>query len=61
VFDHRRSERVSSVFEDPEIDQESARRLGIPSGMWGPLIVRDRAVGVSAVHDKLSRDPSFTD
>jgi signal transduction histidine kinase len=61
VFDRRRSERVSSVFEDPEIDQESARRLGITSGMWVPLIVRDRAVGVIAVHDKLSRDPRFTD
>ena len=29
--------------------------------MWVPLIVRDRAVGVIAVHDKLGADPRFTD
>ena len=29
--------------------------------MWVPLIVRDRAVGVIAVHDKLGDDPRFTD
>ena len=61
VFDRRRSERVSSVFDDPEIDQEAARRWGVTSGMWVPLIVRDRAVGVIAAHDKLGPDPRFTD
>ena len=29
--------------------------------MWVPLIVRDRAVGVIAAHDKLGPDPRFTD
>jgi signal transduction histidine kinase len=61
VLDRRRSERVSSIIEDPEIDQESARRWGVTSGMWVPLIVRGRAVGVIAVHDKLGSDPRFTD
>jgi len=61
VFERKRSERVSSVIEDPEIDQEATRRWGVTSGMWVPLIVRDRAVGVIAVHDKLGADPGFTD
>jgi signal transduction histidine kinase len=61
VFERKRSERVSSVIEDPEIDQEAARRWGVTSGMWVPLIVRDRAVGVIAVHDKLGADPGFSD
>ncbi len=61
VFDRRSSERVGSVLDDPEIDQESARRWGVTSGMWVPLIVRGRAVGVIAAHDKLGADPRFTD
>ncbi len=61
VFDRRRSERVGSVFDDPEIDQEAARRWGVTAGMWVPLIVRDHAVGVIAAHDKLGPDPRFTD
>ena len=61
VFERKRMERVSSVIDDPEIDQEAARRWGVTSGMWVPLMVRDRAVGVIAVHDKLGDDPRFVD
>jgi signal transduction histidine kinase len=61
VLERRRSERVSSVIEDLEIDQDSARRWGVTTGMWVPLVVRDRAVGVIAAHDKLGQDPRFTD
>jgi signal transduction histidine kinase len=61
VFERRRSERVTSVFDDPEIDQESARRWGVTSGMWVPLVVRERAVGVITAHDKLGADPRFSD
>ena len=61
VFERKRSERVNSVLDDPEIDQQSARRWGVTAGMWVPLVVRDRAVGVIAVHDKLGADPRFTD
>ncbi|MFL6016902.1 MAG: GAF domain-containing protein [Gaiellaceae bacterium] len=61
VFERKRMERVSSVLDDPEIDQEAARRWGVTSGMWAPLIVRDRAVGVIAVHDKEGDDPRFAD
>jgi len=61
VFERKRSERVNSILDDPEIDQQSARRWGVTAGMWVPLVVRDRAVGVIAVHDKLGADPRFTD
>jgi signal transduction histidine kinase len=61
VFDRRRSERVGTVFEDPEIDQAAARRWGYTTGLWVPLLVRDRAVGVIACHDKIGDDPRFSE
>src|SRR6266545_4600984 len=39
VLERRRSERVDSVLEDPEVDQDVARRWGYISGVWVPLIV----------------------
>jgi signal transduction histidine kinase len=61
VLGRRRSERVDSVLDDPEVDQVVTRQLGARSGLWVPLIVRDRAIGVIAVHDKLGPDPRFSD
>ncbi len=62
VLERKRSERVDSVLDDPEIDQDALRRWGgVSAGMWVPLMVRDRAVGVIAVHDKLGADPRFND
>jgi len=60
VLDRGRSERVDDVVEDPEVDQELARRLGIRSGLFVPLVVRDRAIGVLAVHDRRGPDPRFS-
>jgi two-component system, NarL family, sensor histidine kinase DevS len=61
VFDRMRSERVDSMLDDPEIDHASARRWGVSAGIWVPLVVRDRSVGVIAVHDRLGPDPRFTE
>jgi len=61
VFERRRSERVDSVLEDPEIDQQVARRLGIHSALFVPLVARDRAIGVVVAHDKDGPDPRFSD
>jgi signal transduction histidine kinase len=61
VLERRRSERVDSVLDDPEVDLVATRRLGARTGLWVPLIVRDRAIGVIAVHDKLGTDPRFSD
>jgi signal transduction histidine kinase len=61
VLDRRRSERVDSIIEDPEIDQEFARLLGATTGLFVPLIVRGQPIGVVMAHDKEGRDPRFTD
>jgi two-component system, NarL family, sensor histidine kinase DevS len=62
VLERRRSERVDSVLEDPEVDQATARRLGARTGLWVPLVVRDRAIGVLVAQDKEeSDDARFTD
>ena len=61
VLERRRSERVDSVLDDPEVDHESARRLGAATSLYVPLVVRDAAMGVVAAHDKQRPDPRFTD
>jgi signal transduction histidine kinase len=61
VLARRRSERADSVLDDPDVDQMLTRRLGARTGLWVPLIARDRAIGVIAVHDRLGADPRFSD
>ena len=61
VLERGRSERVDSVLEDPEIDQQTARRLGVHSALFVPLIVRGRGIGIMIAHDKTGARPSFTD
>jgi signal transduction histidine kinase len=61
VLDRRRSERVDSTLEDVEIDQEIARRMGLRSGLFVPMIAGERAIGVIAAHNRLGGDPRFTD
>jgi two-component system, NarL family, sensor histidine kinase DevS len=62
VLEQRSSERVDSVIDDPEVDQEVARQLAAHSGIWVPLIARERAIGVLTAHDKVdSPDGRFTD
>ncbi len=61
VLERRRSERVDSAIDDPEIDQGSARRLGMRTALYVPLVLRGEAIGVIAVRDKLGADARFTD
>jgi signal transduction histidine kinase len=61
VLERGRSERVDAVLEDPEIDQQAARRLGVHSALYVPLIVHGRPIGVVIAHDKAGPNPSFTD
>jgi signal transduction histidine kinase len=49
------------VLDDPEIDQQVARRMGIRSALYVPLVVRGRPIGVVIAHDKLGATASFTD
>jgi signal transduction histidine kinase len=62
VLDARRSERVDSLLEDPEVDQPAMRRFGARTGLWVPLLAHGRPIGVLAAHDKLSvEDGRFGD
>ncbi len=61
VLERRQSTRVDSVLEDPEVDQEEARTLGIRTGLYVPLVARGRAIGTVALHDRLGRDSRFSD
>ena len=61
VLQRGRSERVDSVLEDPEVDQQAARQLGVRSALYVPLIARGRAIGVVIAHDKSGSNPGFTD
>ena len=61
VLERARSERVDFVLEDPEIDQLAARRLGVHSGLYVPLVVRGRGIGVLIAHDKQGPTPAFSD
>jgi two-component system, NarL family, sensor histidine kinase DevS len=61
VLERGRSERVDSVLDDPDVDHEVTRLIGARSGLWVPLLVRGRPIGVLAAHDKLGEDVRFTD
>jgi signal transduction histidine kinase len=61
VLERRRSERVDSSLEDPEMHQEIARRIGIHAALYVPLVVRDEAIGVLVAVDKQGRDIRFSD
>src|SRR6266508_1318980 len=61
VLERQQSARVDSVLDDPEVDQEEARRFGIRTGLYVPLVARARAIGIVAVHDKLGPDARFSE
>jgi signal transduction histidine kinase len=61
VMERRRSERVDSTLEDLEVDQELARRMGLRSGLFVPMLVGERAIGVIAAHNRRGADPRFTE
>jgi signal transduction histidine kinase len=61
VLERGQSERADSVLDDPEVDHEAMRLIGARTGLWVPLLVRGRAIGVLAAHDKVGADARFTD
>jgi len=60
VLERHRSERVDSILDDPEIDQESARLLKMRAAVYVPLVLRGEAIGVITAQDKQGADPRFT-
>jgi signal transduction histidine kinase len=61
VLERGRSERIDSMLDDPEIDQQAARRLGVHSALYVPLITRGRTIGVVVAHDKSGPTPAFSE
>ena len=61
VLQRGRSERVDSVIDDPEIDQQAARRMGVRSALYVPLVARGQPIGVVVAHDRLGATSSFSD
>jgi signal transduction histidine kinase len=61
VLERRRSERIDSILDDPEIHQETTRQLGATSGLYVPLLAREEAIGLIIAHDKLGSDTRFGD
>jgi signal transduction histidine kinase len=61
VLERRQSARVDSILDDPEVDQDEARRMGVRTGLYVPLIARGRAIGIVAVHDKTGKEARFSE
>ena len=61
VLDRGRSERIDSLLDDPEVDQQATRRMGVHSGLYVPLLVRGRPIGIVIAHDKQGPSPAFTE
>jgi signal transduction histidine kinase len=61
VLERGRSERVESVLDDVEIDRSVSRLLEARTGLWVPLIVHGRPIGVIEIHDKIGTEPRFSD
>jgi signal transduction histidine kinase len=60
VLERGRSERIDSLLDDPEVNQDVTRRLGATTGLYVPLLSRERSIGVLVANDKLGPDPRFT-
>ena len=54
VLERGRSERVDSLLEDREVNLEFTRGIGARAGLWVPLHVHERPIGVLTAYDKLT-------
>jgi signal transduction histidine kinase len=61
VLERVASERADSILDDADVNTETTRLVAARSGLWVPLVVRGRSIGVIAAHDKLGADARFTD
>jgi signal transduction histidine kinase len=60
VLGRQRSERLDSLIDDPEVEREFARRMGVRAALFVPLLVGQRAIGVIQAFDKLAADRRFS-
>jgi signal transduction histidine kinase len=62
VLERGRSERIDSIIDDAEVHRGLTRRIGARTGIWVPLVVHDRPIGVITAYDKPGAvDARFTD
>jgi two-component system, NarL family, sensor histidine kinase DevS len=54
VLERGRSERVDTLLDDPEVHRGFTRRFDARSGIWVPLVVNNRPIGVITAYDKLT-------
>jgi signal transduction histidine kinase len=61
VLERRQSERVDSLLDDREVNVEFTRRIGARAGLWVPLLVQGRPIGVLTAYDRINTpDARFT-
>ena len=61
VLARGRSERIDSVFDDPEIDQRLARQLGLRSALMVPIRVAHHPIGLLMIFNHVGRKGRFSD
>ena len=54
VLERGRTERIDAVVDDPEVHRGFTRRFGARAGIWVPLVVNKRPIGVITAYDKLT-------
>jgi signal transduction histidine kinase len=59
VLGRGRSERVDALAADPEVDHSVIGETGLATGLYVPLVVEGRAIGVIAAHERDGDDPAF--
>ena len=60
VLERGQSERVDSVIDDPESDLELTRALEMLTGLYVPMRLRNRTIGLIVAGDKLVPDRRFS-
>ncbi len=61
VLERGRAELVDELADDPEVDRHATSPIDARTGLYVPLIVGLRPIGVIAAHDKEGDDPRFND